>query len=196
LIGYLPKELNINGTNRAIRSDYRTALLIFEAWNSTKLIENEYFQEKTMTMLKCLYTDFEEIPHEDYQEAANQAVWFLDGGNNHDDNSNHQQAKKVMDWEQDEHIIFSAINKVAGCETRALEYMHWWTFLGYFNEIGEGLLATVINIRSKKNKGKKLEKLEQDFYRENKSMIDLKKRLTAEEQAEKDYWNELLNGKG
>ncbi|MGF7145294.1 hypothetical protein HNQ56_003735 [Anaerotaenia torta] len=120
------------------------------------------------------------------------AVWFLEGGEEQDDSSKHQQIKKVMDWEQDEKIIFSAVNKVAGFETRAIDYMHWWTFLGYFNEIGEGLLSTVINIRAKKNKGKKLEKYEQEFYRNNKALIDLKVKLSEEEQAEIDYWNKIL----
>lgn len=61
-------------------------------------------------------------------------------------------------------------------------YIHWWTFLGYFNEIGEGLFSTVINIRQKKNKGKKFEKYEQDFYQNNKDLIDLKKKYAKEEQ--------------
>ena len=121
------------------------------------------------------------------------AVWFLDGGMVHED-SNYNKSKKIIDWEQDEQMIFSAVNKVAGKETRAVEYIHWWTFLGYFNEVGEGLLSTVISIRQKKNKGKKLEKYEQDFYRENKSLIDIKTRLSAEEQAEKERLEKLLNG--
>jgi hypothetical protein len=189
MIGRLPKELNINGTDRAIRSDFRVALLIFEAFNDPELSD----QEKAIVMLDCLYEDLDSIPVEDYQAAHEQAVWFLDGGGSTEDNSK-QQAKKVLDWQQDEKIIFSAVNKVAGFETRAVDYMHWWTFLGYFNEIGEGLLTTVINIRQKKNKGKKLEKYEQEFYRENKSLIDIKTRYSEEEQAQKDYLNKLLNG--
>lgn len=186
MIGYLPKELYVNGIERAIRSDFRTALLIFQACNDVEL--NDY--EKVMTMVECLYEDVENILPEDYQEANDQAVWFLEGGNVADDKV--KQTKKVLDWEQDQQMIFSAVNKVAGHETRAVEYMHWWTFLGYFNEIGEGLLSTVINIRQKKNKGKKLEKHEQNFYIENKSLIDIKIKLTEEEQAEIDYWNNLL----
>jgi hypothetical protein len=143
-------------------------------------------------MLDCLFEKLDKIPPEDYQESANQAVWFLDGDNKQNDNSKHRPAKKVMDWEQDEQLIFSAVNKVAGCETRSKDYMHWWTFLGYFNEIGESLLSSVINIRSKRNRGKKLEKYEQEFYRDNKSLIDLKTKLTTEEQAEIDYYNKLL----
>jgi len=188
MIGYLPKQLNINGTDRAIRSDFRTALLIFTAYNDAELSEDE----KAMVMLECLFEDYKSIPDEDYQEALEKAVLFLDGGSTSDENSKHGQSKKVMDWEQDEQLIFSAVNKVAGYETRSTEYLHWWTFLGFFNEIGEGLFSTVINIRQKKNKGKKLEKYEQEFYRENKSLIDIKVKLTKEEQEELDHWNNLL----
>ena len=189
MIGRLPTTLKINGVDRAIRSDFRVALLIFQAYNDPELSD----LEKTWVMLDCLYENLEDIPSEDIEEACKQAVWFLDGGMVHED-SNYKKSKKVIDWEQDEQMIFSAVNKVAGKETRAAEYVHWWTFLGYFNEIGEGLLSTVISIRQKKNKGKKLEKYEQEFYRENKALIDIKKRLSAEEQAEKEYLEKLLNG--
>lgn len=188
MIGYLPRKININGTDRAIRSDFRVALLIFEACSDPELSD----QEKAQTMIECLYEDFESIPLEDYQEANDKATWFLEGGNIQDDNSKHQQSKKVMDWEQDEQIIFSSVNRIAGYETRAVEYLHWWSFLGFFNEIGEGLFSTVINIRSKLNKKKKLEKHEQEFYRDNKSVIDIKPRYTAEEQAELNRLNNLL----
>ena len=189
MIGRLPTTLNINGVDRVIRSDFRVALLIFQAFNDPELSE----QEKARVMMECLYEDVDSIPFNDYQEAYDKAVWFLDGGTIEED-TKYRTSKKVIDWEQDEQMIFSAVNKVAGKETRAAEYIHWWTFLGYFNEIGEGLLSTVINIRQKKNKGKKLEKYEQEFYRENKSLIDIKTRLSAEEQAEKEYLERLLNG--
>jgi hypothetical protein len=192
MIGYLPKQLNVNGINRAIRSDFRVALLIFQAYNDPELVEDEYRHEKTMAMLECLYEDFDDISPSDYAEAAKQASWFLDGGNTTTDKSRNRQVKKTIDWEQDEQMIFSSVNKVAGIETRDKEYLHWWTFLGYFNEIGEGLFSSVINIRQKKNKGKKLEKYEQEFYRDNKELIDIKERLTPEEQAEKEYFEKLL----
>lgn len=188
MIGYLPKQLNVKGVDRAIWSDFRTALLIFQACADPELDENE----QAMAVVECLFQEPDSIPPEDYQEANDKAVWFLEGGGLNDVNSNHQQSKKVMDWEQDEKIIFSAVNKVAGYETRSIDSLHWWTFLGYFNEIGEGLFSTVISIRQKKNKGKKLEKYEQEFYRENKSLIDIKVKLSPEEQAEIDYWNERL----
>jgi hypothetical protein len=184
MIGKLPTMLNINGIERAIRSDFRIALNILQAFNDPELKETE----KGLVMLECLYED--SFSNEEIQEAIEKAVWFLDGGTTEE--TKHKQSKKVMDWEQDEQLIFSAVNKIAGYETREKDYIHWWTFLGFFNEIGEGLFSTVINIRQKKNKGKKLEKYEQDFYRENKEMIDIKTKYTAEEQAEIDKLNKLF----
>jgi hypothetical protein len=189
MIGCLPKQLNINGTDRAIRSDFRVALLIFQAFNDADLD----IREKYQVMLECLYEDYNSIIQDDLEEALKMAVWFLDGGNDSNNEYTPIKSKKVMDWEQDEQIIFSAINKVAGFETRSTEYLHWWTFLGFFNEIGEGLLTTIINIRQKKNKNKKLEKHEQEFYKENKQLIDFKIKHTKEEQQEIDFINNLLN---
>jgi hypothetical protein len=186
MIGCLPKQLNINGVDRAIWSDFRTALLIFQACADPELDD----QEKAMCMIECLFQEPDSIPPEDMQEANEKASWFLEGGAIHEDEK--QYVKKIMDWEQDEQIIFSAVNKVAGRETRDVEYLHWWTFLGYMKEIGEGLFTTVTSIRKKQNSGKKLEKYEQDFYRENKALIDLKNKLSQEEQARQDNINNIL----
>lgn len=184
MIGRLPTTLCIEDREYKIRTDYRIALTIFEAFNDIELKDNE----KAMVMLNLLY----EIVPDNIEEALKKASWFLDGGKQYEE---FNKTKKVMDWEQDESIIFSAVNKVAGYETREKEYIHWWTFLGYFSEIGEGLFSTVINIRQKKNKGKKLEKYEQEFYKNNKQLIDLKEKYSTEEQAEIDRLNQLLNGR-
>jgi hypothetical protein len=70
--------------------------------------------------------------------------------------------------------------------------MHWWTFLGLFNEIDEGLYSTVIGLRVKLAKGKKLEKWEKEFYREHRSLIEIKRKLTAAEKAENDFVDSLF----
>lgn len=77
-----------------------------------------------------------------------------------------------------------AVNSVAHTELRALPELHWWTFWGYFMSIGESLLSSVINIRLKKAKGKKLEKCEQEFYRENRKIIDIKRPRSEQEERE------------
>jgi hypothetical protein len=188
MIGQLPKSLNIGGKEWAIRSDFRIALLIFQGLNDPNL--KDY--SKRYLILDALYEDYENIPRELHVEALEKASAFLDGGDNSPTNGAKENPVRLMDWEQDEQLIFSAVNKVAGMETRTIEYMHWWTFLGHFQAVGESLLTSVINIRSKKAKGKRLDKGEQQYYRENKYMIDLTQRLSDAEQAEYDYLNKLL----
>ena len=184
-IGRLPTELPIGDCMYAVRTDYRDILRIFEACEDPDLTD----YEKIMVMLTIMYPDLKQIPGTDYEEAMKQAKWFLDCGQTVDVS---RKPTNMIDWIQDETLIFPAVNKVAGKEVRAVEYMHWWTFMGYFLEIEEGTFSMVLGIRQKRMKGKKLEKWEQDFYRNNKNLCDLKKRYTAEEQAEIDYWNKLL----
>ena len=89
-------------------------------------------------------------------------------------------------------MIVADVNKVAGTEIRALPFLHWWTFVSYFNAIGEGQLSTLVSIREKLRKGKKLEKWDQEYYRKNKDKVDLKKRYSAEELAEQERLKKLL----
>ena len=61
--------------------------------------------------------------------------------------------------------------------------------MGYYMEIGESTFSNVINIRQKKNKGKKLEDYEREYYRENRKLIDLTPKMTEEE---KQQMNDLM----
>jgi hypothetical protein len=187
MIGRLPMSLEVGGEECSIRTDFRDILVIMEACADPDLSD----REKTEIMLTILYENFENMPSSLYPEAAERATWFIDCGNEQDDG---KRPKKLMDWSQDEKILFPAINKVAGREVRTADYIHWWTFMGYFMEIEEGTFSTVLTIRQKKSSHKQLSKWEQDFYRKNKSLCDLKTRYTKEEQAEIDYWNQLLGG--
>lgn len=185
MIGLLPTALEIAGKPYPIDSDYRTMLRTFEALNDPDLTE----QEKCYVMLKNLYRNPENIPRQHIEEAAEKAVWFADGG----ECEKSAQGARILDWKQDERIIFPAINKAAGCEVRGLPYLHWWTFLGLFGEVGEGLLTQVISIRRKRSKGKKLDKWEQEFLNEHRSLINLKKNYSQEELAEQEKLNALLD---
>ena len=73
-----------------------------------------------------------------------------------------------------------------------MEFLHWWTFMAYFHAIGEGQLSTLVSIRDKLRRGKKLEKWEQEYYRKNKDKVDLKKHYSAEELAEQERLKKLL----
>lgn len=183
MIGRLPASIEIDGMKYAIRTDYRDILTICQAFNDPDLSADE----KWLTALQIFYKD--KVPN-DTEKAAKGIVWFMNCGK--EEIEQREEEKPVYDWEQDEQIIFSAVNKVAGHEVRADQYMHWWTFMGLFQEVGESMFATVVNIRNKKRKHKKLEKHEQDFYKENKEIIDLKRNISKEELEIKERMNQFL----
>ncbi len=64
--------------------------------------------------------------------------------------------------------------------------------MGYFMEIEEGTFSMVLGIRQKIAKGKKLEKWEEEFYRNNKALCDIKARYTQEEHEEIEYLNQIF----
>lgn len=193
MIGALPETLTVGGEEYPIRTDYRNVLQVFEAFQDPELQP----EEKWIVAIYLLFEDFScdddvlEAAQDgfDLGEAMKQISWFISAG---------QPEKQVLEqptynWTQDEQMIFSAVNKVAGRETRELEYLHWWTFLGYFNEVGEGTFSFIVGIRHKLNKGKKLEKHEKEFLSHNKELVLMKKPLTKEEQAEEDAYKSLLD---
>lgn len=193
MIGALPEVLTVGGEDYSIRTDYRNILQVFEAFQDPDL----HPEEKWIVAIYLLFEDFScaddvlEAAQDgfDLGEAMKQISWFISAG---------QPEKQVLEqptynWRQDEQIIFSAVNKVAGREIRELEYLHWWTFLGYFNEVGEGTFSFIVGIRNKMNKGKKLEKHEKEFLAHNKELVLMKKPLTKEEQEQEDAYNSLLD---
>ena len=183
----LPTSLKIGDVDFSIRTDFRVIIDILVAMNDPELDE----QAKAVVMLQILFEDWQSIPLEHLSEACQKACEFIDCGQT--DDIPNKPKPRLMDWEQDGDMIVPAVNKVAGKEIRAVPYMHWWTFFGYFMESGECLFNTVVGIRSKKAKGEKLDKWEKKFYQENKNIIDIKTRLSDEEQAYKDKLNEMLN---
>ena len=178
----LPTSLDVGGVGFPIRTDYRAILDILSYYNSPDYNDDE----KHLICLKILYVD--DIPAELQQEALQTAFGFIDGAQENDA----KITPRLMDWEQDAPLIVPAVNKVLGGEIRSMPYLHWWTFLGAYMSIGESLFSEVISIRRKKAKGKKLEKHEQEFYRDNKSLVNMKQRYSEEEQAEIDRLNEML----
>lgn len=193
MIGALPEALTVGGEEYPIRTDYRNVLQVFEVFQDPDLQP----EEKWIVAIYLLFEDFScaddvlQAAQEgfDVVETQKQILWFISAG---------QPEKQIVElpvynWSQDEQMIFSAVNKVAGRETRELEYLHWWTFLGYFNEVGEGTFSFIVGIRHKLNKGKKLEKHEKEFLSHNKELVLMKKPLTKEEQEQEDAYKALLD---
>ena len=183
-LGTLPTSLTVNHRNYEIRSDYRNILQIINSYNDDNLKDTE----KVYICLKRLYVDFLSIPETDYKAAYEAATSFIECGSRSD-----KPGPKVINWPKDEQMIFAAINKVAGREVRADAYMHWWTFLGYFQSIDrDDLWGFVLSIRQKKAKHKKLEKYETEFYNANRSICELESPQERKENAAQ-FAEELYN---
>ena len=177
--GYkLPSSLRVGEEEYDIRTDFEEILSILEAFNDPDFPD----EGKAVVLLARLYVDWKDIPESLLDEAVRRGVEFIDHGARDDG----KPGPKLMDWEQDANLIIPAINAVAHTDIRLMDHLHWWTFIDYFMEIRESLFSSVLNIRQKKAKHKKLEKWEQEFYRENKGIIDLKVRETEEIKQEKD----------
>lgn len=182
MINYgLPKSVTVNGKEYKIRSDFRAILDIVEALNDVNLNE----QEKAYVVLDIFYEDFDEIPFEDMQEAVNECFKFIEGGKERTNN----KAPKLVDWEKDFPLIISPINAVAGHEIRSDDYCHWWTFLGYYNEIsGDCTFAQVVRIRDKDARGVSLDKSEREWKMRNLDLVDMPSRYTDEEEEILKAW--------
>ena len=193
MIGALPEALTVGGREYQIRTDYRSVLQMFEAFQDPEL----YPEEKQIVSIYLLFEEFtcaDDVVEAvedgfDVADAIRQIAWFIAAGRP----EREDKGLSTYNWEQDEQMIFASVNKVAGTETRELPYLHWWTFLGYFNEIGEGTFSFIGGIRDKLNNGKKLEEYEKEFLKKNRNLVELRPALTEEEQRKEDEYKALLD---
>lgn len=193
----LPVTIDIDDVELPIRNkgDYRMVLDCFLALEDIELDETE----RILAALIIFYEDLDadkvlELSEDELKNRIHEMYLFFNCGQ--EQSQLMKTPYKVMDWEQDSQLIISAVNNVAKKEVRAEPYIHWWTFMGYYMTIGEGAFATVVSIRYKMLKGKKLEKYENEFKRDNPQYFTWNCRTVEEQQADKlvrDMWNSNSN---
>lgn len=179
----LPTTVEVAGRAFAIRTDFHAVLDALAALADPELTR----QEQYMACLQILYPRWQELP--DANAALRAAFVFINGGKEEESRG---PLPRLVDWEQDAALIAPAVDKVLGYSCRRCDYLHWWEFLGAFYGIGDGLFAQVVNIRSKRAKGKKLNDQEREFARENDRLIKIRAPESAEDKAEKERLLELL----
>ena len=184
----LPTSAAIGGVEYQIRSDYRAILDIIKVMGDPEIEDDE----RTLLVLSVFYPEFERMPLSSFQEAIDYVFWFVGGGGDRPKG----KRPKLMDWEQDFTLIVAPVNRVLGYEVRDIAYdyeantggLHWWTFLSAYYEIGDCTFAQIVGIRKKKLQGKKLDKADEAFYKENRDLIDMRKRVTASDEKELEEW--------
>ena len=188
----IPTSIYINNREYRIRNngDYRMVLDCFSVLQDADLTT----KERLFACLIIFYQDLNSIEDVLSQDNLNELLaemyaFFNCGA---DDSLGSRANYKLIDWEQDSQLICSAINKVANTEIRSVPYVHWWTFMGYYTAIGQSPLITVIEIRDKILKGKKLEKHELEFRRNNPKYFTWNSKTVDENEADKllrELWN-------
>jgi len=176
----LPESLPVGGLEQPIRADFRQVLQVLMCLEDERLPLFARWRKA----LRLFYLN--PIAPEHRQEAMEQLCGFISCY------GKPQPGPRLMSWSHDAQLIAAQVNQVAGCEVRQTEFLHWWTFLGYFHAIGPGPFAQVVAIREKRRTGKPLDQAEQEFYSKNAAMIRLPDGDRARQ--EKQYLEQLLKG--
>lgn len=165
------------------KGDYRMVLDCLEALDDMDLKP----LERLYAGLIIFYEKFDSVEDiladENVEQLLSKMFLFFNLNKQEDKKDNRP---KLIDWNADSALIVSAINKVAGKEIRSEEYLHWWTFISYYMGIGESSLTTVVTIREKIAKNKKLEKYEKEFRANNPEYFTVD--LRTHEQKANDEW--------
>lgn len=178
----LPTQAVIGGVRYDIHGDFRDILEIVSYLNCPSLPRSFRWR----IALGLFYE--QPVPPAHYQQAVAYLSLFLQGGSPRTESG----GPAYLDWQTDAQMIVSDVNAVAAQEIRALPFVHWWTFLSWFDAIGEGQLSTLVRIRSKLHRGQKLEGWERDYYRSHKALVERRAPLSQQEQAHKQQVERLL----
>ena len=176
----LPEAAVIGGREYGLNTDFRVILKIFQTFSDRSLPEILRWR----VALGLFYNS--PVAPEDQQEAMEYLSAFLTCG------QPEKSGPELIHWQLDAPAIIAGVNKAAGCEVRQMEKVHWWTFLSWFHAMGPGQLSTVVSIRDKLRRGKKLEEWERTFYRETKDLVDRKTPPSRQQLEEKQRLNRLL----
>lgn len=176
----LPMQAELGGVRYAIRSDYRDVLELLR-WLNGQADPALDQSERWYVAMRLFYPEFAALPQPLWPDATQFLTEFLAAGRREQP----RPGPALMDWQQDAPLIAAGISKAAGQDVRTLPYLHWWSFLAWFDAIGEGSFATVVAIRDKLRRGKRLENWELDYYRTHRAVVELRGVESAEEQAEK-----------
>lgn len=185
LLEKFPTAVEIDGEIYKIDTDFRNCINIILAFEDPQLL----IQEKQMIMIELLY---EQIP-DDYTKAAEMAVKFLNmGEEGSEESGNHVSEPRVYSFSKDAKYIYSAFKQSHNIDLETIKYMHWWKFCYLFADLGECTFTRLIDLRSRKVKGK-LTKEERQYCAQNQNIIDLPQIYTDDEIAVKNQFLDLLN---
>lgn len=187
MIGELPETLEVGGVEYEINCDFRACLAILTAFGDNELAN----RDKAFVALDIIYGEENLAKITDYSEAYSKAVWFLNCGKDIAERTEENHQPPLVDWEQDEQLIFSGIAATVGRDIRMDAFCHYWSFVSYFLGMGECTFTAVKSIRYKLARHEKLEKWEQEYYRANREVVDIKRETEKREELFKQVFGTM-----
>ena len=159
----LPEEWN----GHKLDTDFRVGIQITMAMEDPGLSDSE----KAYVAGSLLFLDPEEVSVDDLFGALG---WFLNAWCA-DKHGKRKEEKSVMDFDIDQWRIYTAFKKQYGIDLNK-ENMHWFVFMGLLTNLEECAFTRIIEIRTKKIKGK--------MDRETKKAIEELQKVYAIDQTE------------
>ncbi len=120
----LSDKVTVSGTDYPIRTDFRVILEIFVMLDDPDLSD----ADKTEVLLRMFY-----VNRPSDSEAALQA--FTDFVDPRHGSQRKKSSGRMIDWQLDFDLMVAPINHILGFECRAVDYLHWRTFLSAYLEI-------------------------------------------------------------
>lgn len=171
------------------RGDFRVILDVIAALNDVELEADEKAEAALTIFLDP--SDMGKLTKDNVEAVIRAMIDFINGGGQKENKT--PQHHKLMDWDDDAPFIVAGVNRVLGREIRSEPYLHWWTFLSAYHEIGDGVFSNIVGIRDKVARGKKLEKAERTFLNEHPEYFHFssdKKRAEMDMQDIEEIWNQ------
>ena len=202
----LPTKVTVDDLEFNIRErgDFRMVLDCFKALQDEELSE-DYRVLASLLIFYNELNDFDDLRKFEPQlnGLVKEMYKFINGGETESPGAERDVA--LVDWEQDSQLVCAAINNVANQEIRSVEYLHWWTFLGYYMLCAMGKAGDVADALDIIKEYCKIENVWFTYCATNDKTAEDRKPNTAmleymlEMHSDNGYWfntnNELKNKK-
>lgn len=189
LVDQLPTEVEIEGQEYEIDTDFRTALRIILAFEDNELAP----VEKQVILLNNLFP----IAPGDVSLAYQAGIRFLNMGD--ESQEEEDDSPRVYSFSKDANLIFAAFRQTHGIDLSNTEYMHWWKFMALFMDLGsDTAFCNLVGLRKRVKTGKAT-KEEKQAAHEMGDLFDLPEidnRTLEEKEQEAKFLNLLGSNKG
>lgn len=188
LIDLLPETVEINNKAYEVNYDFRTLILL-------NLLLCDPQIDDTDKVKQALILFYPIIP-EDIDIAINKMAWFnrcgKELGYKKTKRAKAPIGKRVLDYEKDADLIYSAFMSQYKLDLQDIDDLHWWKFQSLLNGLNENnRLCEIMKYRSM-DLSKITDKEQKKFYKEMQEIYSLDDGFTLEEieelEEEKDKW--------